>query len=311
MTGNNVSPATAVPRPPAVRITDSTLRDGSHAVPHRFTEQQVRSVVRALEAAGVPVIEVTHGHGLGGSSFAYGLSLVDDITLIAAAADEATHAKIAVLMLPGLGTSADLARAFGAGATVARIAAHCTEADVSIQHLRAARHLGMQTAGILTLSHRASPHQLAGQARIMVDAGAQCVYIADSADALGPAGVATRVRAVLDEIGKEAHTGFHGHHNPAMGVANSVHAYHAGARHVDGALLGLGAGAGNAPTELLAATFARLGIPTGIDVQAALAAAENLVKSFIPGSRTAAKPEHAGQRARYQPDSPTGSELEQ
>ena len=213
-----------------------------HAVSHRFTEQQLRSVVRALDAAGVPVIEVTHGDGLGGSSFAYGLSLVDDIELIAAAADEATQAKIAVLMLPGLGTSTDLARAFGAGATVARIAAHCTEADLSIQHLRAARHLGMQTAGILTLSHRASPHKLAGQARIMVNAGAQCVYVADSAGALGPAGVATRVRAVLDEIGKQAHTGFHGHQNPAMGVANSVQAYHAGARQVDGALLGLGAG---------------------------------------------------------------------
>ena len=131
MTGNNVSPADAVPQAPAVRITDSTLRDGSHAVSHRFTDQQVRSVVRALEGAGVPVIEVTHGHGLGGSSFAYGLSLVEDITLIAAAADEATLAKIAVLMLPGLGTSADLARAFDAGATVARIAAHCTEADLS------------------------------------------------------------------------------------------------------------------------------------------------------------------------------------
>ncbi|HMD95093.1 MAG TPA: 4-hydroxy-2-oxovalerate aldolase, partial [Trebonia sp.] len=214
MTGNNVSPAGAVPQAPAVRITDSTLRDGSHAVSHRFTEQQVRSVVRALDAAGVPVIEVSHGDGLGGSSFAYGLSLVDDIELIAAAADEAAQANIAVLMLPGLGTSADLARAFAAGATVARIAAHCTEADLSIQHLRAARHLGMQTAGILTLSHRASPHKLAGQARIMVDAGAQCVYVADSAGALGPAGVATRVRAVLDEIGNEAHAGFHGHHNP-------------------------------------------------------------------------------------------------
>jgi 4-hydroxy 2-oxovalerate aldolase len=187
-----------------------------------------------------------------------------------------------VLVLPGLGTSADLARAFAAGASVARIAAHCTEADLSIQHLRAARHLGMQTAGILTLSHRASPHELARQARIMVDAGAQCVYVADSAGALGPAGVATRVRAVLDEIGNEAHAGFDGHQNPAMGVANSVHAYRAGARQVDGALLGLGAGAGNSPTELLAATFARLGIPTGIDVQAALAAAENLVKPFIP-----------------------------
>jgi len=183
---------------------------------------------------------------------------------------------------------------------VARIAAHCTEADLSIQHLRAARHLGMQTAGILTLSHRASPHQLAGQARIMVDAGAQCVYVADSAGALGPAGVATRIRAVLDEIGTEAHAGFHGHQNPATGVANSVQAYHAGARQVDGALLGLGAGAGNAPTELLAATFAQLGIPTGIDILAALAAAQNLVKPFIP-RQTHARQARTGRSARSGP----------
>ena len=311
MTGNNVSPAGAVPQAPAVRITDSTLRDGSHAVSHRFTEQQVRSVVRALDAAGVPVIEVSHGDGLGGSSFAYGLSLVDDIKLIAAAADEAAQAKIAVLMLPGLGTSADLARAFDAGATVARIAAHCTEADLSIQHLRAARHLGMQTAGILTLSHRASPHKLAGQARIMVDAGAQCVYIADSAGTLGPAGVATRVRAVLDEIGKQAHTGFHGLQNPATGVANSVQAYRAGARQVDGSLLGLGAGPA---TRRLSGSRPRSpgsGSPPESTSRPLWPRHRTWSSRSSPGSRTPAKPGQAGQRARYQPDNPTGSEIEQ
>jgi 4-hydroxy 2-oxovalerate aldolase len=267
---------------PAIRITDSTLRDGSHAMAHRFSEEQVRSVVHALDAAGVQVIEVTHGDGLGGSSFNYGFSLVDDIKLVAAAVDEATQAKIAVLMLPGLGTVSDLTQAYDAGASVARIATHCTEADVSIQHFGAARDLGMETVGFLMLSHRVGPQKLAEQARIMVDAGAQCVYVVDSAGALVLTDAQARVQAVLDEIGKEAQVGFHGHQNLSMGVANSVLAYQAGARQVDGALLALGAGAGNSPTEVLAATFDRMGIPTGVDVQAALAAAEEVVKPIIP-----------------------------
>ena len=267
---------------PAVRITDSTLRDGSHAMAHRFSEEQVRSVVHALDAAGVQVIEVTHGDGLGGSSFNYGFSLVDDIKLVAAAVDEATQAKIAVLMLPGLGTVSDLTQAYDAGASVARIATHCTEADVSIQHFGAARNLGMETVGFLMLSHRVGPQKLAEQARIMVDAGAQCVYVVDSAGALVLTDAQARVQAVLDEIGKEAQVGFHGHQNLSMGVANSVLGYLAGARQVDGALLALGAGAGTSPTEVLAATFDRMGIPTGVDVQAALAAAEEVVKPIIP-----------------------------
>jgi 4-hydroxy 2-oxovalerate aldolase len=266
---------------PAIRITDSTLRDGSHAMAHRFSEGQVRAVVHALDAAGVEVIEVTHGDGLGGSSFNYGFSLVDDIKLVAAAVDEATRAKIAVLMLPGLGIVDDLRRAHDAGASVARVATHCTEADVSRQHFKAARDLGMETVGFLMLSHRATPAKLAEQARIMVDAGAQCVYVVDSAGALVLGDAQARVQAVIDEIGREAQVGFHGHQNLSMGVANSVLAYQAGARQVDGALLALGAGAGNSPTEVLAATFDRLGVPTGVDVQAALAAAEEVVKPML------------------------------
>jgi len=267
---------------PAIRITDSTLRDGSHAMAHRFTEDQVRSVVHALDAAGVEVIEVTHGDGLSGSSFNYGFSAVDDVKLVAAAVDEARQAKIAVLLLPGLGTVRNLKEAFDAGASVARVATHCTEADVSIQHFAAARDLGMETVGFLMLSHRASPAKLAEQARIMADAGAECVYVVDSAGALVLGDAQARVQAVIDEIGHQAQVGFHGHQNLSMGVANSVLAYQAGARQVDGALLALGAGAGNSPTEVLAATFERLGVPTGVDVQAALAAAEDVVKPIIP-----------------------------
>jgi 4-hydroxy 2-oxovalerate aldolase len=265
-----------------LRITDSTLRDGSHAMQHQFTEGQVRGVVSALDGAGVEVIEVSHGDGLGGSSFNYGFSRVDEFDLIAAAVDEAKQAKIAVLMLPGLGTVEHLRHAHEVGVSVARIATHCTEADVSIQHFGAARDLGMETVGFLMLSHKATPAVLAQQARIMVNAGAQCVYVVDSAGALVLSDAQERVQALLDEIGAEAQVGFHGHQNLSLGVANSVLAYQAGARQIDGALCALGAGAGNSPTEVLAATFDRLGVKTGVDVQGLLAAAEDVVRPFIP-----------------------------
>ncbi len=273
--------ASAAAGPAKVRVTDSTLRDGSHAMAHRFTEEQVRGVVHALDAARVEVIEVSHGDGLGGSSFNYGFSAVDDIKLVAAAADEARAAKIAVLLLPGVGTIRDLRMARDAGASVARIATHCTEADVSLQHFAAAREMGMETVGFLMLAHRAGPDELARQARIMVDGGAQCVYVVDSAGALVLGDAQARVSALTAEIGHQAQVGFHGHQNLSLGIANSVLAVQHGARQVDGALCALGAGAGNSPTEVLAATFDRLGIPTGIDVQGALAAAEEVVKPFL------------------------------
>jgi 4-hydroxy 2-oxovalerate aldolase len=287
--GREVTESEVLERTPAaggyrdLRITDSTLRDGSHAMSHQFTEEQVRGVVAALDRAGVQVIEVTHGDGLGGSSFNYGFSLVDELDLIAAAVDEARQAKIAVLMLPGLATVRDLERAHAVGASVARIATHCTEADVSIQHFGAARRLGMETVGFLMLAHRASPELLAQQARIMVDAGAQCVYVVDSAGALVLADAQARVEAVVYEIGRDgAQVGFHGHQNLSLGIANSVLAYQAGARQIDGALCALGAGAGNSPTEVLAATFERMGIRTGVDLGEVLSAAEEVVRPFVP-----------------------------
>ena len=265
-----------------VRLTDSTLRDGSHALRHQFTEEQVRAVVHALDRGNVEVIEVSHGDGLGGSSFNYGFSKVDEFDLIAAAVDEATHARIAVLLLPGVGTIDHLRHARDVGASVARIATHCTEADVSIQHFGAARDLGMETVGFLMLSHRIGPAELAAQARIMVDAGAQCVYVVDSAGALILADAQARVRALVEEIGGQAEVGFHGHQNLSLGVANSVLAVQGGARQIDGALCALGAGAGNAPTEVLAATFERLGLKTGVDVPNVLAAAQDVVRPIIP-----------------------------
>jgi 4-hydroxy 2-oxovalerate aldolase len=265
-----------------VRITDSTLRDGSHAMAHQFTEEQVRATVSALDSAGVQVIEVSHGDGLGGSSFNYGFSRESEIDLIAAAVDEARSARIAVLLLPGLGTVQDLRRAHAVGASVARVATHCTEADVSLQHFGAARDLGMETVGFLMLAHRTSPEHLARQARIMVDAGAQCVYVVDSAGALVLSDAQERVKALVSEIGGEAQVGFHGHQNLSLGIANSVLAYQSGARQIDGALCALGAGAGNSPTEVLAAVFDRLGVSTGVDPQLAAAAAEDVVRPYIP-----------------------------
>ena len=199
-----------------------------------------------------------------------------------AAVDEAKDAKIAVLLLPGVGTIHNLRMARDAGASVARIATHCTEADVSLQHFAAAREMGMETVGFLMLSHRIGPEELAKQARIMVDGGAQCVYVVDSAGALVLGEAQARVTALVNEIGGEAQVGFHGHQNLSLGIANSVLAAQNGALQVDGSLCALRAGAGNSPTEVLVATFERLGIPTGVDVQGALAAAEDVVKPFLP-----------------------------
>lgn len=264
-----------------VRFTDTTLRDGSHAVRHQFTERQVRDVAGALDRAGIQVIEVTHGDGLNGSSFNYGFSKVRDIELVAAAVDEVERARIAVLMLPGLGTVADLREAQSVGAQVARVATHCTEADVSIQHFQAARDLGMETVGFLMLSHRAEPDELAAQARIMADAGCHCVYVVDSAGALLPDSAAARVTALVQELGDDAQVGFHGHQNLSLGIANSIAAYEAGARQIDGTLCALGAGAGNSPSEILTAVFGSLGIPTGVDEELMLAAAEEVLKPII------------------------------
>lgn len=263
-----------------IRITDTTLRDGSHAMRHRFTERQVRDTVRVLDAAGVQVIEVTHGDGLGGSSFNYGFSLVPELELVKAAVDETHNAKVAVLMLPGVGTMDDLRAAHDAGAAVARIATHCSEANVAVQHFRVARDLGFETVGFLMLSHRLAPEALAEQAAVMADSGCQCVYVVDSAGALILDQASDRVAALVTRLGDSAEVGFHGHQNLSLGVANSVLAQRAGARQIDGSLCGLGAGAGNSPTEVLVATF-EPDVATGIDLDRILAAANDVALPYI------------------------------
>jgi 4-hydroxy 2-oxovalerate aldolase len=281
----------------AVRITDTTLRDGSHAVTHQFTAEQVRAVTRALDDAGVTVIEVTHGDGLAGSSFNYGFSATDEINLVKTAVAEARRARVAVLLLPGVGTIEDLRRAHDAGASVMRAATHCTEADVAIQHFGAARELGMETVGFLMLAHRVDAATLAAQARIMADAGCQCVYVVDSAGWMLPDDVTARVEALVAELGSDAQVGFHGHQNLSVGVANSIAAYRAGARQIDGSLCALGAGAGNSPTELLAVVFDRLAIPTGLDVDAVLTAAHEVLTPLVPRLPVADRP--AIEQGRY------------
>lgn len=266
-----------------VRVTDSSLRDGSHAKRHQFTTEHVVDIVTALDDAGVPVIEVTHGDGLGGSSFNYGFSHTPELDLIRAAVKTVKQARIAFLMLPGLGTKDDIRAAQDAGGAICRIATHCTEADVSVQHFGLARELGLETVGFLMMSHATSPENLAAQARIMADAGCQCVYVVDSAGALIMEQTSDRVAALVAELGDDAQVGFHGHENLGLGVANSVLAYRAGARQMDGSTRRFGAGAGNTPVEGFAAVAAKLGIRTGIDVRKIIDAAEDVVRPVMDG----------------------------
>ncbi len=266
-----------------VRITDSSLRDGSHAKSHQFTVDEVSTVVESLDAVGVPVIEVSHGDGLGGSSFTYGFSGTNERELIAAAVSAARKAKIACLLLPGVGTMDDMRAAADLGASVMRVATHCTEADIASQHFSVARELGLETVGFLMMSHSIGGEELAKQARIMVDAGAECVYVTDSAGALILDGVTERISALVAEVGAQAQVGFHGHQNLSLGVANTVFAIRAGAKQVDGCTRAFGAGAGNTPTEALVAVLDRLGIRTGVDVFGIMDAAEEVVRPIMEG----------------------------
>ena len=264
------------------RLTDSTLRDGSHALRHQFTPEQVAAIAGALDAAGVPVIEVSHGDGLGGSSFNYGFSKRSEIDLIEAAAAVVTRAKLAILLLPGIGLASDLERAHASGVRVARIATHCTEADIAIQHMRTARDLGMEVVGFLMMAHMAEPAALLTQARIMEDAGAQTVYVVDSAGAMTTHDARARVAELKANLRPETQVGIHAHNNLTLAVANSIGAVEEGVDQVDGCTRGLGAGAGNCPTEVLVAVSDRLGWSTGVDTLRIADVAEDVVKPVMP-----------------------------
>src|SRR4051812_20011173 len=260
-----------------VRITDTSLRDGSHHKRHQFTADEVRSIVAALDDAGVPVIEVTHGDGLGGSSFTYGFSRTPEQELITVAAETARDAKIAFLMLPGVGVKDDILVSADNGAQICRIATHCTEADISVQHFGLARERGLETVGFLMMAHSQPPEVLARQARIMADAGCQCVYVVASAGALIMDQAGDRVSALVAELGSDAAVGFHGHETLGLGVANSVIASRPGATQIDGSARRFGAGAGNTPVEAFVGVCDKLGIATGIDFFKILDAAEDVV----------------------------------
>jgi len=266
-----------------IKITEVSLRDGSHVVKHQFTEAQVKSVAKTLDDAGMHYIEVSHGDGLGGSTLQYGKSLVDEMKLIEAAVEEAKQATVAVLLIPGIGTVHELKQANSLGAGLVRVATHVTEADVSAQHIEYARKLGMETFGFLMMAHSAPVEKLVEQAKLMESYGAQGVYITDSAGALLPHEVRERVRALRQSL--QVEVGFHAHNNLSLAVANTLAAIEEGATRIDGSVRCLGAGAGNTQTEALIAVLNRLGIDVGIDLYKIMDLAEEVVGPILPGSQ--------------------------
>jgi 4-hydroxy-2-oxovalerate/4-hydroxy-2-oxohexanoate aldolase len=260
-----------------VTLHDMTLRDGMHPKRHQMSLQQMTSIACGLDEAGVPLIEVTHGDGLGGSSVNYGFPMHTDEEYLGAVIPLMKRAKVSALLLPGIGTVDHLHMAKDLGVSTIRVATHCTEADVSEQHISLSRKLGLDTVGFLMMAHMSSPEALVIQAKLMESYGANCIYITDSAGYMLPDDVRARLSAVRAALKPETELGFHGHHNLAMGIANSIAALECGANRIDAAAAGLGAGAGNTPMEVFVAVCERMGIVTGVDLFKISDVAEDLV----------------------------------
>lgn len=260
-----------------ITVHDMTLRDGMHPKRHQMTLDQMKAVACGLDAAGVPLIEVTHGDGLGGSSVNYGFPAHTDEEYLGAVVPLMQQARVSALLIPGIGTVDHLKMAHSMGVFTIRVATHCTEADVSEQHIHMARSMGMDTVGFLMMAHMNSPEGLVKQALLMESYGANCIYITDSAGYMLPEDVRARLGAVRAALQPQTELGFHGHHNLAMGVANSIAAIEVGANRIDAAAAGLGAGAGNTPMEVFVAVCARMGIETGVDVFKIADVAEDIV----------------------------------
>lgn len=260
-----------------VRLHDMSLRDGMHAKRHQISLDEMIAVATGLDAAGVPLIEITHGDGLGGSSLNYGFPAHSDEQYFDAVIPRLRQAKVSALLLPGIGTVEHLKMAHGCGVSTIRVATHCTEADVSGQHIGMAAKMGLDTVGFLMMAHRVSAEKLLEQARLMQGYGANCIYCTDSAGYMLPDEVSEKIGVLRDGLDKGTEVGFHGHHNMGMAIANSLAAIEAGAARIDGSVAGLGAGAGNTPLEVFVAVLERMGVNSGIDLYRIMDVAEDLV----------------------------------